>query len=127
MFGKNKIITKVIWKTKFTPKNAPVSKVLSDEYEVTSEFKVGKEDLIKLEKQYTESHSSQPDREEIFHSIEDQTNFDIKIKTIHCDYEQLKQQIGYEPDALEFDQHVKKLIKDYQKNVLNKTQSKKVS
>lgn len=127
MFEKNKKITKVIWKTKFTPTNAPASKMLTDEYEVTTEFKICKNDLSELDKKYKEYHESDPDRVEIYNSNEDKTNFDIKIKTIHCDYDQLKSKLGYEPDALEFDQHLKKQVKNYKEKIFKTIKVDKVS
>ena len=106
--------TKVVWKLCVKPVNCPASKQISSEYEVSWEFKCPNEELE------TMSHVN-ADTEETLTDLAINTQFMIKSKTINCNYEELKAKLGYEPDAVEFDAYLKKLLKQFQHQILNET------
>ena len=104
--------TKVVWKLCIKPVNCPASKQISEQYEVSWEFKCTNEELAIVEKVIS-------DTEERLTDLAINTQFMIKSKTIHCNYEELQSTLGYEPDAMEFDAYLKKLLKQCQHQILN--------
>lgn len=114
----NHDFTKVLWKLCIRPINCPASKQMSDQYEITWEFKCPTEDLTKLDFKLDNIHQLHADKEESLTNLTVDTNFMIKSKTINCNYDELKETLGYEPDAVEFDAYLKKLLKQFQHQIL---------
>lgn len=106
--------TKVVWKLCIKPVNCPISKQISEQYEVSWEFKCPNDELGVVEKVIS-------DTEETLTDLAINTQFMIKSKTIKCNYEDLKATLGYEPDAMEFDAYLKKLLKQCQHQILKDT------
>lgn len=105
--------TKVVWKLKINPLNCPASKQLNQHYEISLEFKCPSSEVCQIDGDEILS-----DNDETLTNLTLDTNFMIKSKTISCNYEELKNQLGYEPDAIEFDCYLKNLLKKYQSQFL---------
>ncbi len=110
---KDHSFTKVVWKLSVVPINCPASKQLTKQYDVSWEFKCPNSELYKLEDKNTF-----PDREETLTNLTINTNFVIKTKTIHCNYDEIKNKLGYDPDAMEFDLYLKIALKQFQAKIL---------
>lgn len=111
--------TKVVWKLCVKPINCPASKQLTKQYQVSWEFKCPNNELYKLEQQTKNATNTfAPDKEETLTNLTINTNFMIKSKTIHCNYDELKNKLGYEPDAMEFDLYLKIVLKQFQTQIL---------
>ncbi len=115
-FKKNKEheFTKVVWKLSVQPINCPASKQINHQYEVSWEFKCPNEELDTMS-------NIVADTEETLTDLAINTQFMIKSKTLKCNYDDLKSLLGYEPDAMEFDAYLKKLLKQFQHEILNET------
>jgi len=113
--------TKVMLKVILEPTNYPIGCSPTSIYQYTLEYRCPKNSINDLQNKY-DIEGLITDFDELHSNLTENTDFACKTKRVTMNYESLEKQLGYAPDAIEFDQYLKKCLNQ----IIGKLKTKQV-